>query len=222
MAVAARDPARAAAAAEELGVERVLRGYPELIADPEVEVVYNPLANGAARAVEPGRDRRRQARAQREAVRQQRGGGPSGAGRRGRRRGDRAGGLPLRAPPGACAGCTSCSTPGELGELRRVETHFAMPAPPDDDPRWSFGLSGGALMDLGCYCLHAQRMLAPWAGGVPRVVAARAAARAGRPERRRTDDVELEFPGGATGWRGATWPRPAGTSAAGWWAAAVR
>ena len=26
---------------------------------------------------------------------------------------------------------------GELGELRRVEAHFAMPAPPDDDPRWS-------------------------------------------------------------------------------------
>ena len=42
----ARDRARAEAFAATHGVERVAGSYAELIADPEVEVVYNPLANG--------------------------------------------------------------------------------------------------------------------------------------------------------------------------------
>lgn len=46
VAVAARDRSRAEAYAAEHGVERVAESYAELIADPEVEVVYNPLANG--------------------------------------------------------------------------------------------------------------------------------------------------------------------------------
>src|SRR6478736_2600558 len=59
---------------------------------------------------------------------------------------------------------------GELGELRRVEVDAVIPAPADGDPRWSLELAGGALMDLGCYTLHAHRVLAPWAGGPPRLV----------------------------------------------------
>ncbi len=51
---------------------------------------------------------------------------------------------------------------GELGELRHVETVMDMPAPAAADPRWSLELSGGALMDLGCYSLHTMRMLAPY------------------------------------------------------------
>ena len=46
VAVAARDRGRAEAFAASHGVERVLDGYAEVVADPEVEVVYNPLANG--------------------------------------------------------------------------------------------------------------------------------------------------------------------------------
>ncbi|MGW7223096.1 hypothetical protein ACWGJD_23660, partial [Streptomyces sp. NPDC054826] len=41
-----RDRGRAEAFAAAHGVERVLGSYAELLADPEVEVVYNPLANG--------------------------------------------------------------------------------------------------------------------------------------------------------------------------------
>jgi predicted dehydrogenase len=74
-----------------------------------------------------------------------------------------------------------------------------MPAPDDHDPRWSYELAGGALMDLGCYSLHAHRVLAPWAGGPPRVAAARAAERAGHPGVDEWLDAELEFPDGATG-----------------------
>ena len=45
VAVAARDPLRAEVFAEKYGVERVLASYDDVIDDPEVDVVYNPLAN---------------------------------------------------------------------------------------------------------------------------------------------------------------------------------
>jgi len=90
-----------------------------------------------------------------------------------------------------------------------------MPPPPDDDPRWSFELAGGAVMDLGCYALHAHRSLAPWGGGEPQVVGARGAERFGVDE---WVEADLRFPGGARGfvycsmnaqWRGTL--RVAGT-----------
>ena len=45
VAVAARDRGRAELFAEKHGVERVLGSYAEVIADPEVNAIYNPLAN---------------------------------------------------------------------------------------------------------------------------------------------------------------------------------
>ena len=87
---------------------------------------------------------------------------------------------------------------GELGDLQRVEALFDMPAPAGDDPRWSLELAGGALMDVGCYCLHAARTFAPWAGGPPSVVSARGAERAGSPGVDEWMEAELAFPGGAT------------------------
>ena len=45
VAVAARNPERAAAFADKYGVERVVASYQDVIDDPEVDVVYNPLAN---------------------------------------------------------------------------------------------------------------------------------------------------------------------------------
>src|SRR4051795_2812075 len=45
VAVAARDPERARRWAEERQVERVVASYAELVRDPEVDVVYNPLPN---------------------------------------------------------------------------------------------------------------------------------------------------------------------------------
>ena len=43
--VAARDPLRAKAFADKYGVERVLDSYQEVVSDPEVDMIYNPLAN---------------------------------------------------------------------------------------------------------------------------------------------------------------------------------
>lgn len=46
VAVAARDRSRARAFADTHVVERVLDSYAQVVADPEVEAIYNPLANG--------------------------------------------------------------------------------------------------------------------------------------------------------------------------------
>ncbi|MDH3190066.1 MAG: Gfo/Idh/MocA family oxidoreductase [Acidimicrobiia bacterium] len=45
LAIASRDGARAAATAEDLGIERSYGSYADLLADPEVDAVYNPLPN---------------------------------------------------------------------------------------------------------------------------------------------------------------------------------
>jgi predicted dehydrogenase len=55
------------------------------------------------------------------------------------------------------------------------------------------------MMDLGCYALHAQRVLAPWAGGEPVLTAARARQRPGSPGVDEWLEADLTFPGGALG-----------------------
>ncbi|MEU0071095.1 Gfo/Idh/MocA family oxidoreductase [Streptomyces sp. NPDC006332] len=197
VAVAARERSRAEAFATAHGVERVADSYADLLADPEVDVVYNPLANGlhgpwnlAALAAgkhvlteKPSASNAEEAAEVREAA--------------------------VKAGTVFMEGFHYLFHPvtrrlheilrsGELGELRRVETMVAIPAPEDGDPRWSLPLAGGAVMDLGCYSLHAVRMLAPWAGGAPRLGSARGGQRAQAPGVDEWLDAELEFPGGAT------------------------
>ena len=59
-AVAARDPRRAEKFARRHGIPRVLPSYDALLADPDVDAVYNPLPNGlhclwTVRALEAGK-----------------------------------------------------------------------------------------------------------------------------------------------------------------------
>jgi predicted dehydrogenase len=90
---------------------------------------------------------------------------------------------------------------GTIGSVTHVEVRMAMPAPSDDDPRWSLELAGGALMDLGCYGLHVMRSLGRLAmagiEGRPSIVRAHAEQRT--PGVDAWCDVQLGFPGGATG-----------------------
>src|SRR5699024_9117102 len=58
---------------------------------------------------------------------------------------------------------------GPLGELAAVDVDLAMPPPDPGDPRWSPGLGGGALFDLGCYGLQVLHLLAAYGGGRPSV-----------------------------------------------------
>jgi predicted dehydrogenase len=198
VAVAARDPERARAFAERHGVERAVSGYADLVTDPEVEVVYNPLANAlhgpwnlaAAEAgkhvltEKPFASNASEARDVREAA-------------------TKAGvtvleGFHYLFHPVALRVLEIVAS-GEIGDVRMVETDVMVPAPDDGDPRWSLALAGGALMDLGCYSLHAIRRIAPWAGGDPVLVGASGGERAGRPGVDEWLTAEFEFPGGARG-----------------------
>src|SRR3712207_7854193 len=87
---------------------------------------------------------------------------------------------------------------GELGDVVSVEATIAMLPPDDGDPRWSFELAGGALMDLGCYGLHALRSLAPWTGGGPETDAAPGGGRARAPGGEAWLDAEPHLPPGPT------------------------
>ncbi|MEU2908425.1 Gfo/Idh/MocA family protein [Streptomyces massasporeus] len=198
VAVAARDRARAEAFAAGHGVERVASSYADLIADPEVDVVYNPLANGLhgpwnLAALAAGK----------HVLSEKPSASNAAEAAEVRRAADKAGTVFMEAFHYLFHPVTrrlhEVLASGELGELRHVEALVAIAAPPDTDPRWSLPLAGGALMDLGCYSLHALRMLAPWAGGAPRLAAARAGERAGAPGVDEWLDADLEYPGGATG-----------------------
>ena len=52
----------------------------------------------------------------------------------------------------------------EIGELQTIRATFGFVLRSDDDVRLSAKLEGGALMDVGCYCVSASRLLA---GGEP-------------------------------------------------------
>jgi xylose dehydrogenase (NAD/NADP) len=49
----------------------------------------------------------------------------------------------------------------EIGELRLIRAAFSFPlVGRDDDVRWDPDLDGGALLDVGCYCVNGARCLA--------------------------------------------------------------
>jgi predicted dehydrogenase len=198
VAVAARSAERAEAFATKHGVERVAPSYADLLADPEIEAVYNPLPNALhapwnLRAIEAGKHvlsekpfavNANEAAEVRDAAR-------------------RAGvvvanGFHYVYHP-VMRALHELLASNKLGDLVRVDTVVAMPDPDADDPRWSLALAGGAMMDLGCYGLHAQRILAPWGGGEPSLVAARAGERAGAQGVDEWLDADLVFPSGAIG-----------------------
>ncbi|KRC92084.1 oxidoreductase [Terrabacter sp. Root85] len=203
VAVAARDRSRAEAFAGAHGVERVHDSYLDVIEDPEVEVVYNPLANSlhgpwniAALAAgkhvfteKPSASNASEAETVAAAARL------SGQ--------QFFEGFHYLWHP-LVSRLHEILASGELGELRHVETVMDMPAPTASDPRWSLELSGGALMDLGCYSLHTMRLLAPYAGGEPTLVGATGGERAGHPGVDEWLTAELAFPSGVTGTAGCT------------------
>jgi predicted dehydrogenase len=191
VAVAARDPQRAQAFAEKHSVERVLPSYADLINDPEVDVVYNPLANAlhapwnlaAVAAGKPVLTEKPFACNRIEAMRVA-------------EAADKAGvpvieGFHYLFHP-VTRRALELAGDGTLGDITHAEVRMAMPEPSESDPRWSLELGGGALMDLGCYGLHIMRRL-----GHPSVV--RTHAKEHTPGVDAWCDVELAFPSGATG-----------------------
>lgn len=199
VAVAARDRARAAAYAQEHGIERAAGSYAALLADPEIEAVYNPLANGlhapwnsaAARAgkhvlaEKPSAGNAAEAADVAAAVRD------SGVVFM------EAFHFPYHPLFQRVVGLID---EGAIGEVRHIDVPLLMPDPGADDPRWRLDLAGGATMDLGCYSLACLAILGDlFCGGSFTVTTATAAERDGHPGVDSHLFVEGGFPSGATG-----------------------
>jgi predicted dehydrogenase len=196
VAVAARDRGRAQTFADAYQVERVVDSYADLVTDPEVDIVYNPLANAfhaewnlaaitAGKAVlseKPFARNATEAMRVRDAARSH-------------------GAIIMEGFHYLFHPITrrmfALLEDGTLGTLQRVEVVTKMPEPKPDDARWSYALAGGCVMDLGCYGLHVTRQLARLAGGEPTIVGAHATERT--PGVDATFDVDLRFPSGAAG-----------------------
>ena len=161
VAVAARSGERARAFAAEHDVDRPHEGYAALLADPEVDVIYNALVNAAhaewnlaalaagkhVLSEKPMTSTAAQARELRDTA--------SEAGL------VLAEGFHYLHHP-VTHRLRELVTSGALGEITSVDIELLTPPPPADDPRWSIELHGGATMDLGCYVLSALRHTARW------------------------------------------------------------
>jgi D-xylose 1-dehydrogenase (NADP+, D-xylono-1,5-lactone-forming) len=159
VAVASRDQARADGYARERGIERAYGSYDALLADDDVDVVYNSLPNSmhvewSVRALEAGKhvlcekpmDRRVDAvehafdtaeRAERLLMEA----------------------FMYRHHP-QTQKAAELVREGAIGELRQLRSRFSFTLSDEADVRLVPELDGGALMDLGCYCISMQRLLA--------------------------------------------------------------
>ena len=162
IAVASRDANRAEAFAREHGIERAHGSYVALLEDPEVEAVYIPLPNSmhvqwTLRALEAGKHVLCEKPFSRhpEEVEQAFDLAESA-------------GLVLsegfmwRHHP-QTAKVAQLVADGAIGRLRLVRAAFSFPLAAvhgADDARFDPALDGGALMDVGCYCVNAIRLLA--------------------------------------------------------------
>jgi D-xylose 1-dehydrogenase (NADP+, D-xylono-1,5-lactone-forming) len=159
LAVASRDAGRAETYAREHGFERAYGSYDGLLGDPDVEAVYISLPNGlhvewSIRALEAGKHvlcekplTAAPAEAERAfdvAERQ---------------------GLILmeafmwRHHPQTLR-LKEIVDDGAIGELRLIRAAFSFPAGDPADARLLNEPDGGSLMDVGCYCVNATRLLA--------------------------------------------------------------
>lgn len=152
VAVASRDPDAGRRMAAATGARRAHSSYEAVLEDPDVEAVYIPLPNGLHR-----RWTERAAAAGRHVLCEK----PLACS------GDDA-----RAMHAACGeagvrlleaymtpfhprhrAAVELARGGELGELRSMRSVFTFPLTDPANHRWLSGMGGGALLDVGVYCL---------------------------------------------------------------------
>jgi predicted dehydrogenase len=158
VAIASRDLARAQAAAASLGIARAHGSYEALLADPEVEAIYNPLPNHlhvswTIRAAEAGKHvlcEKPIALSAAEAREL----------------------LAVRARTGVQIGeafmvrtqprwirARELALSGRIGDLRLIAGHFSYFRRDAADIRSHIDWGGGALLDIGCYPITLSRWL---------------------------------------------------------------
>jgi len=159
IAVGSRDRERGAAFADEYGIERVHDSYDALLADPDVEAVYIPLPNSlhvewTLRALEQGKHVLCEKPLSRHLEQVERAFDAA----------DRAGLLLMEAfmyrHNPQTRKLQELVADGAIGNLRVIRAAFSFNARDPANIRLSRALDGGALMDVGCYCISGTRLLA--------------------------------------------------------------
>jgi D-xylose 1-dehydrogenase (NADP+, D-xylono-1,5-lactone-forming) len=172
VAVGSRDAARAEAHAREKGIARAHGSYEALLADPDVDAIYNPLPNAlhvewSIRALEAGKHVLCEKPLSRRPEDVDR--AFDVAEREGRVLAEA---FMWRHHP-QVARARELLDGGAIGDLRIIRAHFAFVAADPEDIRLQPSLDGGGLMDVGCYCVSGCRTLAgaeperAWAELVP-------------------------------------------------------
>jgi predicted dehydrogenase len=191
-AVAARDPSRAAAFARKHKVPIVHSSYDDLLADPSIEAIYNPLPNAlhaewTLKALAAGKHVLcEKPFTSNESEAREVSAAPA-----------RSGLVVMEAfhyrYHALASKMQTIARNGQLGEIRSVQTQMCFPLPKFSDIRYSYPLGGGTTMDC-CYAVHALRLVGP---GEPTVVSAKA--RLHGADIDRAMEVTYAFPGGAVG-----------------------
>ena len=161
-AVASRDASRAQAYASEHGIARAHGSYEELLADDALDAVYISLPNGmhhewTLRTIDAGKHVLVEKPYSRRAAEAEEAWDAAA----------RVGVSVMEAfmwrhhPQAAAA--LSLVEQGRIGRLREIRTTFSFPLFDHDNVRMVADLDGGALMDVGCYCISGARLL----GGEP-------------------------------------------------------
>ncbi|MGI8714365.1 MAG: Gfo/Idh/MocA family protein [Solirubrobacteraceae bacterium] len=161
LAVASRDAARAAEYARERGIERTYGGYEQLLADDDIEAIYISLPNSlhlewTQRALRAGKHVLcEKPLSRRESDVEAAFDVAESADRRLMEA------FMWRHNP-QTARVLELVAAGAIGALRIVRASFSFAIGDDDggNVRLSAELEGGALMDVGCYCVSAARLLA--------------------------------------------------------------
>ncbi len=190
--VAARDLARASGYAAEHGIPQAYGSYDEMLADPEIDAVYNPLPNSlhapwTLKAIAAGKHVLCE--------------------------------KPFASNAAEAAGVAAAAEESGLvvmeamhyryhplitrlseevaaiGPVRRIQCWTSFTISDPADIRYDYRLGGGALMDGGCYALDCIRLLA---GGEPAVEAA--LADDDPPDVDVAMAARLSLPGGGTAW----------------------
>jgi D-xylose 1-dehydrogenase (NADP+, D-xylono-1,5-lactone-forming) len=158
-AVASRDAARADAYAKEWEIERSYGSYEALLADPEIEAVYISLPNTlhcewSIRALEAGKHVLCEKPLSRHVAEVE--AAFDAAERTGHLLSEA---FMYRHNPQTLR-LRQLVDEGAIGELRLVRSAFSYSLYDEANIRLQTELEGGALMDVGCYCVSGSRLLA--------------------------------------------------------------
>ncbi len=159
LAVASRDADRARDFADQCGIARHYGSYEALVTDPDVDAIYIPLPNNlhrewSIRAAEHGKHvlcEKPLALDAAECREMQVAASTNGT--------VLMEAFMYRFHP-RTEQLVTRARDGSLGSVRAIRSVFTFPLSRPDNIRWLPELGGGALMDVGCYCVNVSRTVA--------------------------------------------------------------